>query len=100
MEASHPSDQSPLPRPASQAPAMDIVAPPKMAEPPKQAQQEATPPSDHAKAPSAHTPKQHIPLQPRRSGMGLVVAATIVIVLGLGAFMVYAYLRTNGISMF
>jgi hypothetical protein len=79
---------------------MDIVAPPKMAEPPKQPAQQDTPtPVDHAKTPQAHAAKQRVPLQPQRSGMGLVALATVIIVLGLGVCMVYAYLRTNGIRV-
>lgn len=33
-------------------------------------------------------------------GVGLAVAATVIIVLGLGALFTYAYLRTNGIVTF
>jgi hypothetical protein len=39
---------------------------------------------------------------PRRhtgSGVGVAIFATLVVVLGLGTLMVYAYLRTNGIAV-
>ena len=80
---------------------MDIVAPPKMAEPPKQVQDTPAPPAHAVKSAMHHSAaKPHVPPHPQGSGLGLVVAATVIIVLGLGAFMVYAYLRTNGISIF
>lgn len=82
---------------------MDIVGPPKVVEPPKTSP-EAMPSSlpDH---PARPTPVHHGGVQShqansgQRSGLGLVIFATIVIVFGLGACMVYAYLRTNGISI-
>ena len=45
------------------------------------------------KPPTTKLPKTH------GSGMGLAIVATVIIVLGLGALMVYAYLRTKGISI-
>jgi len=91
----HPSDQTASPKPAQPAPAMDIVAPPKMAEPPKQ--------TEDAPAPAEHTAKMPVHQtapKPHGNGLGVLIFATVVIVLGLGALMVYAYLRSNAISIF
>lgn len=74
---------------------MDIVAPPKMAEPPKQTQ-DSPAPAEH----TAKTPMHQATPKPHGSGLGMLIFATVVIVLGLGALMVYAYLRSNAISIF
>ena len=84
---------------------MDVVAPkPTAPEPVKAAPQQAVDlpvaepesatkkPKPAEKAPVAKPPKAP------KNGVGLAVFATIVIVLGLGALMVYAYLRTNGVN--
>lgn len=75
---------------------MDIVAPPKMAEPPKQQVQDSPAPAGH----TAKVPVHQAAPKPHGSGFGMLTFATVVIVLGLGALMVYAYLRSNAISIF
>ncbi len=91
MEPAPPTEQPP----ANPKPVMDVV-PPKTAEtikePPKEAAESVE--LKPAKPPLAKLPKQ------QRSGVGLAIFATVVIVLALGAMMVYAYLRTNHISVF
>lgn len=84
---------------------MDVVAPkPAAPEPVRAAPQQAVDlpvaePESTAKKPkpAEKTPVAKPPKKPR-TGVGLAVFATIVIVLGLGALMVYAYLRTNGVN--
>jgi len=71
-----------------------------MAEPPRQPAQDSPDPEHGTETPAHHSaPKPHAPSE-HHSGLGLVVFGTVVIVLGLGAFMVYAYLRSNAISIF
>ena len=100
-------DQTPAPTPAEPKPAqpvMDIV-PPRPAELVKTPPKEETPPSSVPQQPEAKaqkpaalkTPKP--PKQPR-SGVGLAILATVLIILGLGALCTYAYLRTIGINPF
>jgi hypothetical protein len=74
-------------------PAMDIM-PPKVAEAPQQSSESSVKPT-HA---AVKTHVTHQAKQPTQ-GLGLVVFATIIIVLGLGVLIVYAYLRTKGISI-
>jgi hypothetical protein len=88
------------------APAMDVV-PPRAADtiktPPPIAQDSGGASSDAPKVPLHHQAAQaHTMHQPRQSqnGAGMAILATIIIVLGLGVLMLYAYLRTNGISVF
>jgi len=85
---------------------MDIKAParPTTAEPVKAAPPDAGNPMPQSvelkkddKKKASKPPKQP---KSRGSGVSLAVFATIVIVLGLGALFVYAYLRTQGINPF
>jgi hypothetical protein len=104
--------QRPITQPEQKpiAPAVMDIVPPRssIAEPLKAA------PPDTASAPTAQPEKiskrdakqqkekttvTKAPKTPG-NGTGLAVAATIIIVLGLGAMMVYAYFRTKGISIF
>jgi len=89
-------------------PAMDIM-PSRPAEAPKMPPPDTAVPAPVATAePAAHhahhrnhrtqAPVSKPPKAP--GGAGLAVSATVVIVLGLGALLVYAYLRSNGISVF
>lgn len=93
-------------------PVMDVVPPPKPAAalavpsegvktpPPMPA--DATPAAETSGAKEqAKQAKPKVPKPPKtpRSGVGLAIAATVVIVLGLAALFVYAYLRTNNISI-
>lgn len=78
---SRPAEAPKMPPPGAAAPAPPL-APPKAAA--------------HQEQPAAVTRSPRTP----GSGAGLAVAATVVIVLGLGALLVYAYLRSNGISIF
>lgn len=97
------------PTQATNKPVMDVVPPPKSSAPsPESADGVKTPPpspSDPAQAAEAASkkdqPKQKVAKPPKapRSGAGLAIAATVIIVLGLAALFVYAYLRTNGISV-
>ena len=93
-------------------PVMDVVPPPKLAAAPATTDGVKTPPPlpDNA-APAAEKsgekdkPKQAKPKVTKspkvpRSGVGLAIAATVIIVLGLAALFVYAYLRTNNISAY
>ena len=91
------------PAPTQPAPVMDIVPPPKSADEVKSAPAE-TPESEAASKNSKKDTKQAVPKVPKpprqpRTGVGLAVFATVVIVLGLAALMVYAYLRTQGVSL-
>lgn len=89
----------PSPQPAPQ-PVMDIKAPPRIAgnEPVK-----APPETSDASLESVDLKKQDAqkpakppkPPRPHGSGIGLAVVATIIIVLGLGALFVYAFLQTQ-----
>ena len=104
-----PVHQQPAPtalKPAS-PPVMDVVPPqPLPAEPLKMPPQETGPlplekPEDDSKKPAkekAAKPAVTKPPKAPSSGVGLAIFATVIVVLGLGAMMVYAYLRTNGIS--
>ena len=109
MEPDSPAE---TPAPASPAPAkpvMDVMPPPRPIEgvhtpPPPPAPE----PHDQEESvelkkdePKADKPaaKPKAPKQPH-SGLGLIVFATVIIVLGLGAMVTYAYLRTQGISVF
>lgn len=94
---------------AANKPVMDVVPPPKPAATSgAPADGVKTPPAmPNDAAPAADAPdtqaKQGKPKAPRppkapRSGVGLAIAATIIITLGLAALFVYAYLRTNNIS--
>ena len=88
----HPEDKPPHP-------VMDVV-PPKPLEVQKTPRDDTTEPSEsttHQKSQKSTITKP--PKQPG-SGVGLAIFATIVIVLGLAALLVYAYLRTNNISLF
>lgn len=102
MDPATPQTQ-PVPQPAS-PPVMDIKPPrvaangPVKAPPPEAG--EGTPESVELKKPAAKAAKLPKPPRARSSGVALAVTATIVIVLGLGALFVYAYLRSQGISTF
>jgi hypothetical protein len=91
MEPAPPNDQPP----AASKPVMDVV-PPKptetLKEPPKEAEESVE--LKTTKAPVAKPPKR------QGSGVGMAIFATVVIVIVLAALMVYAYLRTNHISVF
>lgn len=100
------------PNQTTNKPVMDVVPPPKSAAaPPASTDDVKTPPpmpTDAAPAAEgadtkeqAKQVKQKAPKPPKtpRSGAGLAIAATIIIVLGLAALFVYAYLRTNNISI-
>lgn len=109
MEPVRQQPAQPAARPAT-PPVMDVVPPrPLPAEPLRM------PPQDNSSVPvaapkevdkkqakkDAKAEKASIVKPPKgpKSGVGLAVLATIIIVLGLGAMIVYAYLRTNGISV-
>jgi len=102
---------------------MDIRAP-KAPELPKPAHDEVLPKDEPAKlpvhieandqaedtSPAPHQPVVQRDRDVRRAqaaktkpsgghGVGLAVAATIIVVLGLGALFTYAYLRTNGVAI-
>jgi hypothetical protein len=94
MESAVPN--SPDAKPAH-PPVMDVV-------PPKPADALKVPPKDDSAADEAAHPKSQKPAvtkppKPSGSGVGWAIFATIVVVLGLAALMVYAYLRTNNISL-
>ncbi|HVU59880.1 MAG TPA: hypothetical protein VHC98_03520 [Candidatus Saccharimonadales bacterium] len=74
------------------APAQPVPAP---AEPPETSPDTSSAPLPAAKTSAAAAP----PRQPHTPGVGLAIAAAISIILGLAALFVYAYLRTNGISV-
>lgn len=104
MEQTPQPDQSSAPKPA-RPPVMDIKAPPRPSAPepvktPPPEAGKAEPESVELKKADKRAPKPPKPPKTRGSGVGLAVFATIVIVLGLGALFVYAYLRTQGISIF
>ncbi len=57
--------------------------------------------NEHGKA--KNEPKPVInkpPKQPKQPGVGMAIVATVIIILGLSALATYAYLRTNGTSLF
>jgi uncharacterized protein HemX len=89
---------------------MDIITPPKTAQESKTPVQDAPVPALQSLpiqpvSPAPKSGKASVITKPPKpsktpgSGVGLAVFATIVIVLGLGAMMVYAYLRTKGIAI-
>ena len=88
-------------------PVMDVT-PPKPAEqsklPPQESQDGPHPaPAFHDAEPAPLPAPQPAPAKPvkqPRSGVALAVVATVIVILGLGALFVYAYLRTNNISIF
>jgi hypothetical protein len=93
--ASTATAQTPAEKPAVAAPApvMD-VRPPQAAsttpaEPPK-AEEAAPEKAKDEKPEKATTPKK-----PRQPGIGMAITATVVIVFGLAAMAVYAYLKTQ-----
>ncbi len=115
MKPSEPVQSPPQPAPK---PVMDVV-PPKPPVPPQPTPEpvKATPkevvelavaspggtaakpePKDSKRATKQVVTKPPKPPKVPGSGIGLAIFATVVIVLGLGAMMVYAYLRTNGVS--
>ena len=107
MEPVHQQPTQPAPKPASPS-VMDVVPPrPMPAEPLKMPPQEigalpmAKPEESPKKTAKEKAAKPAVTRPPKApsSGVGLAIFATIVIVLGLGAMIVYAYLRTNGISI-
>ncbi len=108
MEPVHQQPAQPASKPAA-PPVMDVVPPrPMPAEPLKMPPQEASsipvakPEEPAKKLTKQKEVKQEVTKPPKAppSGVGLAVFATIVVVLGLGAMLVYAYLRSNGISVF
>lgn len=95
MEETSKPQHHPEEKPSS--PVMDIV-PPKPAEAPKAPfKPEETPTPAHHKAPETQAIR---PPKDQRSGVGLAIVATIIIVLGLAALFVYAYLRTKNVSLY
>lgn len=107
MEPVHQQPAQPAPKPAA-TPVMDVVAPrPLPAEPLKMPPQETGPlplvkPEESTKKPTKEKVLKTAVTKPPKtpsSGVGMAIFATIIVVLGLGAMMVYAYLRTNGISI-
>jgi hypothetical protein len=76
-------------------PVMDVV-------PPKPAETLKEPPKDTEASVVLKDTKTAVAKPPKRqgSGVGLAIFATVVIVIALAAMMVYAYLRTNHISVF
>ena len=103
-EPTTPANPRPEDKPVHQ-PVMDVL-PPKPVEQPKAAAPEEPHPAPADVA--ADEPVERAPVSPsvsarpkrHRSGVALAIIATIIIVLGLGALFVYAYLRTNHISIF
>ena len=93
--APNPPTTEPLP---TRQPGMDVL-PPRPSDAPK------VPPMEAAASATAGSavklPKQIVTKQPKQthSGVTLAVVATIIIVITLGAFFVYAYLRTQNISI-
>lgn len=94
-----PNAERPSPRPV-----MDVV-PPRAVDAvkpaPAEVPQPATGPSP-SEPPAKATPKAE-PLTSaagkRRDSTGLAIVATVIIVLGIGAMMLYAYLRSQDISL-
>ena len=70
-------------------PVMDVVPPKSVNEPQKPA------PADGKPAPKS-APK---PRAQHDNGVGLAILASVIIVLGLAVLFVYAYLRSNGVSL-
>lgn len=94
------ADQLPAPTPLKQPePHVSEPTPVEPKEPPKD---EIKEPPAVSELPLQGPPKMTSARPPRRhtgSGVGVAIFATLVIVLGLGTLMVYAYLRTNGIAV-
>ena len=91
MEPSSSNEQPP----AGSKPVMDIV-------PPKSPETLKEPPKDAVESVDLK-PSKTANLKPPKtqsSGVGLAIFATVVIVLALALMVVYAYLRTNHISVF
>ena len=108
MEPVHQQPAQPAAKPAV-PPVMDVLPPrPLPAEPLKMPPQETSPvpatkPEETAKKTAKEKEAKQTVTKPPKvpsRGVGLAVFATIIIALGLGAMIVYAYLRTNGISVF
>jgi uncharacterized protein HemX len=95
MEPAKPSEPHLQPQPTPSAPVMDVVAP-KPQEAPKDLPK-VTEESVELKPQKSVNSK---PVQTTGRGVGLAIFATIVIVLGLAALMVYAYLRTKHTRLF
>ena len=97
---------------AASKPVMDVVPPPKPAAAPAPVDGVKTPPplpddaaqaagkSDGKDQSKQDKPKVTKPPKAPRSGVGLAITATVIIVLGLAALFVYAYLRSNNISAY
>jgi len=82
--------QSPAPAPAP-APVMDVVAPPPLAQPP------AAPVPVPSPAPPANVGRS-APVKPtpaRKQGVTAAIIATVIIVLGLAALAVLAYIKNK-----
>ncbi len=79
-----PPSQAPVP-----APAMDVVAPPvnQPAPPPPAANKPETP---------APVPLQTVKPKPAKQSVTTAIIATVIIVLGLAALAVYAYIKQKG----
>jgi len=87
-EKLHVEPKAETPKPAV-APVMDVVPPP-AADKPQPAAPNPTP------APAAKPAKPAKPVTPKQpsNGVGMAITATVIIVLGLAALAVYAYLKT------
>ncbi|MGH7142201.1 MAG: hypothetical protein ACREF5_01860 [Candidatus Saccharimonadales bacterium] len=88
MEPTNPSEGQPTEKPIT--PVMDVVAPQPLEATKAPVKDEAQQTPKNTKKPSVAKP----PKQPG-SGVGLAISATVIIVLGLAALMVYAYLKTK-----
>jgi len=96
------------PKPAH-GPVMDVVAPPPAAtagedkphQPPQEDKPHATTDeqpatqSDPDKPVAPPEPQKPVTPKPPHTGVGLAITATVIIVLGLAALAVYAYLKTK-----
>jgi hypothetical protein len=70
------------------------------AAPPEEAPAETPDPKKAGKKQKAPKPPKVVkPKAPRQPGSGMAVFASVVIVLGLAALAVYAYLKTNNIPV-
>jgi uncharacterized protein HemX len=95
MEPVKPAEPHLPPQPTPSAPVMDVVAPK-----PQEAPKDLPKATDESVELKPQKPVNTKSAQTAGRGVGLAIFATIVIVLGLAALMVYAYLRTNHIRPF
>jgi hypothetical protein len=87
-------------RPVAEAPAEEVTepveAPAEPDEPADKTVEESEEP-DESEKPAAAKPAT--PVAPHQAGVTLAIVATIVIVLGLSAMMVYAYLQSSDLGV-